>query len=57
MKCKYCEYKCDTNKQMLKHLNECHVSCAECGTVFDTDEFDDHWALCGKCCPNREEEI
>ena len=38
------------------HLNATHTKCFHCGTVFNNDEFDDDYAICGKCREKESEE-
>jgi len=53
MKCNYCDSTHKTKAEYHAHLNKKHTRCFYCSSVFNNDQFDDDYAICGKC---REKE-
>jgi acetyl-CoA carboxylase beta subunit len=56
MKCNYCDFVWEDEEEYGKHLNAAHTKCFHCSTVFNNDEFDDDYAICGKCREKESEE-
>ena len=43
-------------KKVLAALNENFTRCFYCSSVFSDNEFDDDYAICGKCRDKENEE-
>ena len=56
MKCKYCDFAWEDEEEYGKHLNATHTRCFYCSSVFSNDQFDDDYAICGKCRDKENEE-
>ena len=56
MKCNYCDFVWEDEEEYGKHLNATHTKCFHCSTVFNNDEFDDDYAICGKCREKKNED-
>ena len=56
MKCNYCDFVWEDEEEYGKHLNATHTKCFHCSAVFNNDEFDDDYAICGKCREKESEE-
>jgi hypothetical protein len=56
MKCNYCDSTHKTKAEYHAHLNKKHTRCFYCSSVFNNDQFDDDYAICGKCREKESEE-
>jgi len=56
MKCDYCDFIYKTRSEHLAHLNDVHTRCFHCSSIFNNDEFDDDYAVCGICREKENEE-
>jgi DNA-directed RNA polymerase subunit RPC12/RpoP len=56
VKCNYCDFVWEDEEEYGKHLNATHTKCFHCSTVFNNDEFDDDYVICGKCREKENEE-
>lgn len=46
----------EMRKKVLAALNENFTRCFYCSSVFSDNEFDDDYAICGKCRDKENEE-
>jgi len=46
----------EMGKKVLAALNENFTRCFYCSSVFSDNEFDDDYAICGKCRDKENEE-
>ena len=46
----------EMGKKVLAALNENFTRCFYCSSVFSDNEFDDDYAICGKCRVKENEE-
>ena len=46
----------EMGKKVLAALNENFTRCFYCSSVFSNDQFDDDYAICGKCREKESEE-
>lgn len=46
----------EMGKKVLAALNENFTRCFYCSSVFSDNEFDDDYAICGKCRDKESEE-
>ena len=46
----------EMGKKVLAALNENFTRCFYCSSIFSDNEFDDDYAICGKCRDKENEE-
>ena len=46
----------EMGKKVLAALNENFTRCFYCSSIFSDNEFDDDYAICGKCRDKESEE-